>query len=39
MQNIIMVVVIIVLVAFSAFFSSMETAINSVSREEGYKKN
>ena len=32
MQNIIMVVVIIVLVAFSAFFSSMETAINSCSR-------
>ncbi len=32
MQNIIMVVAIIVLVALSAFFSSMETAINSCSR-------
>ncbi len=32
MQNIIMAAAIIVLVAFSAFFSSMETAINSCSR-------
>lgn len=32
MQNIIMVVSIIILVALSAFFSSMETAINSSSR-------
>ena len=32
MQNIIMVVAIIILVALSAFFSSMETAINSCSR-------
>ncbi|MBQ3692108.1 MAG: DUF21 domain-containing protein, partial [Clostridia bacterium] len=32
MQNIIMVVAIIILVALSAFFSSMETAVNSSSR-------